>query len=60
MVFLRLPQAAAAALARGPFRFYTLGREVRLVCRADQEPEGIAALVSCVADALREPRLAQS
>lgn len=59
MVFLRVPEAAAEALARGPFRFYTLGREVRLVCRADQEPEGIAALVSCVADALCAPRLEQ-
>jgi threonine aldolase len=60
MIFLRLPHAAAEALERGPFRFYTLGREVRLVCRADQEPEGIDALVSCVADALRALRLAQS
>jgi threonine aldolase len=53
MVFVRLPSPAAEALARGPFRFYTLGREVRLVCRSDQEPEGIAALVSCAAVALR-------
>jgi threonine aldolase len=60
MVFLRLPQTAAEALARGPFRFYTLGRELRLVCRAEQEPEGIEALASCVAEALREPRLVQS
>jgi threonine aldolase len=52
IIFLRLPPAAAEALARGPFRFYTLGRNVRLVCRGDQEPAGIDALVQCVADAL--------
>jgi threonine aldolase len=52
MIFLRLPPAATEALARGPFHYYTLGREVRLVCRADQEPEGIDALVHCVTDAL--------
>ena len=48
MIFLRMPQAAVDALTRGPFRFYTLGRDVRLVCRPDQEPEGIEALVQCV------------
>jgi threonine aldolase len=53
MIFLRLPAAATDALSRGPFRFYTLGREVRLVCRSDQEPDGIDALVRCVSDALR-------
>ena len=52
MLFLRLPEAATEALARGPFRFYTLGREVRLVCRPEQEPEGITLLVRCVAEAL--------
>jgi threonine aldolase len=52
MLFLRLPQAAADAMSRGPFRFYTLGHHQRLVCRADQEPEGIDALVRCVRDSL--------
>ena len=48
MLFLRMPAAAVAALDRGPFNYYKLGRDVRLVCRADQEPEGIDALVECV------------
>ena len=52
MLFLRLPQAATDALSRGPFRFYTLGRYQRFVCRSDQEPEGIDALVRCVSGAL--------
>jgi threonine aldolase len=52
MLFLRLPQTAADALSRGPFRFYTLGHHQRLVCRSDQEPEGIDALLRCVLDAL--------
>jgi len=60
MVFLRLPPAATEALAQGPFRYYTLGREVRLVCRSDQEPEGIAALVSCVSNALGGTQRARS
>ncbi len=52
MLFVRLPEAAVAALDGGPFRYYKLGREVRFVCRSDQEPEGIAALVACVREAL--------
>ena len=48
MLFLRIPDAAVDALNRGPFRYYKLGHDVRLVCRADQEPEGIDALVECV------------
>jgi threonine aldolase len=48
MLFLRMPEAAVAALDCGPFRYYKLGRDVRLVCRHDQEPDGIAALVDCV------------
>jgi len=60
MIFVRLPQPAVDALSRGPFRFYTLGRHLRFVCRADQEPEGIDALARCASDALRgtqeEPR----
>jgi len=52
MLFVRLPQAAADALSRGPFRFYTPGRYQRFVCRSDQEPEGIDALVRYVSGAL--------
>jgi len=52
MLFLRMPENAVAALDRGPFRYYKLGRDLRLVCRHDQEPEGIDALVACVRDAL--------
>jgi threonine aldolase len=48
MLFLRMPDAAVEALNRGPFRYYKLGHDVRLVCRADQEPAGIDALVECV------------
>ena len=52
MIFVRIPQTAVDALLRGPFRFYTLGRSQRLVCRADQEPQGIEALGRCVSEAL--------
>ena len=52
MLFLRLPAAAVAALDRGPFHYYKLGPDVRFVCRHDQEPEGIAALVRCIREAL--------
>jgi threonine aldolase len=48
MLFLRMPDAAVAALDRGPFRYYKLGRDVRFVCRPDQDPQGIDALVECV------------
>jgi len=48
MLFLRLPDAVVAALDAAPFRYYKLGRDVRLVCRHDQEPEGLAALVGCI------------
>jgi threonine aldolase len=51
MLFLRMPDAAVAALDRGPFRYYKLGRDVRLVCRHDQEPEGLESLVRCVREA---------
>jgi threonine aldolase len=54
MLFLRMPTAAIAALDDGPFRYYKLGRDVRLVCRPDQEPEGMVALVECLQRALRE------
>jgi hypothetical protein len=47
-----MPDAAVAALDRGPFRYYKLGRDVRLVCRSNQEPEGIDALVDCVRGAV--------
>jgi threonine aldolase len=53
MLFLRMPEAAIAALDEGPFRYYKLGRDARLVCRPDQEPEGMVALVECVQRALR-------
>jgi threonine aldolase len=52
MLFLRMPDAAVAALDRGPFRYYKLGRDVRLVCRHDQETAGMDALVRCIRDAL--------
>jgi threonine aldolase len=55
MIFARLPDAAVAALDAGPLRYYKLGREVRFVCRHDQEPEGIAALVDTVRAALGSP-----
>jgi threonine aldolase len=48
MLFLRMPDEAVAALDQGPFHYYKLGRDVRLVCRADQEREGIDALVECI------------
>ena len=54
MLFLRIPPAAIAALDDGPFRYSELGRDVRLVCRPDQEPEGMVALVECLQRALRE------
>ncbi|NJD32122.1 MAG: low specificity L-threonine aldolase [Gammaproteobacteria bacterium] len=56
MLFLRLPDVAVRALDSGPFRFYKLGRDVRFVCRADQEPEGIDALVKCVREAVAAGR----
>jgi len=52
MLFLRMPDAAVAALDRGPFRYYKLGRDLRFVCRHDQEPEGLEALVHCVRGAI--------
>jgi threonine aldolase len=52
MLFLRLPEAAVAALDRGPFDFYKLGRDLRFVCRHDQEPAGMAALIDCVRGAV--------
>jgi len=52
MIFVRLPEVAVTALERGPFHFYRLGRDQRFVCRHDQEPEGMEALVDCVRKAL--------
>jgi len=52
MLFTRLPEAAVAALDAGPFRYYKLGREQRFVCRHEQEPQGIEALVRTIAEAL--------
>jgi threonine aldolase len=51
MLFTRMPEAAVAALDRGPFRYYKLGLEQRFVCRHDQEPDGMDALVAAVAGA---------
>jgi threonine aldolase len=52
MLFVRLPARAIAALDAGPFRYYKLGAEQRFVCRHDQEPEGLDALVACIAGSL--------
>jgi threonine aldolase len=52
MLFVRLPQTAVRALDRGPFLYYKLGTEQRFVCRHDQEPAGMDALVTTVQDAL--------
>jgi threonine aldolase len=52
MLFAQLPEAAVAALDRGPFRYYKLGREQRFVCRHDQEPAGMELLVTTVERAL--------
>lgn len=52
MIFLRIPEAGVAALDRGPFRFYKLGHDVRLVCRHDQETEGIDRLLDTLRAAL--------
>ena len=56
MLFLRMPDAAVAALDRGPFRYYKLGRDVRFVCRHDQEPAGLEALVHCIREAILPSR----
>jgi threonine aldolase len=52
LLYLRLPESAVAALERGPFDFYKLGREVRLVCRHDTEPAGIQAIVRTIRESL--------
>jgi len=52
MLFVRMPDAAVAALDRGPFRYYKLGRDLRFVCRHDQEAAGMDALVRCVREAI--------
>jgi threonine aldolase len=52
LLYLRLPDAAVAALDRGPFDCYKLGREIRLVCRHDTEPAGIEALVCTIRDSV--------
>jgi hypothetical protein len=51
-----MPAAAVAALDRGPFRYYKLGRDVRLVCRHDQEPAGLEALVNCIRESVLPSR----
>jgi threonine aldolase len=52
MLFARLPDAAVAALDRGPFRYYKLGPDQRFVCRHDQEPAGMDLLVTTIERAL--------
>jgi threonine aldolase len=52
LLYLRLPDAAVAALDRGPFDFYKLGREIRLVCRHDTEPAGIESIVRTIRDSV--------
>ena len=52
MLFARLPDAAVAALDRGPFRYYKLGLDQRFVCRHDQEPAGMDLLVTTIERAL--------
>jgi threonine aldolase len=52
MLFARLPEAAVAALDRGPFRYYKLGLDQRFVCRHDQEPAGMDLLVTTIERAL--------
>jgi threonine aldolase len=52
MLFTRLPAVAVEALDRGPFRYYKLGLEQRFVCRHDQEPAGMDALITTIEGAL--------
>lgn len=52
LLYLHLPDAAVAALERGPFDFYKLGREIRLVCRHDTEPAGIEAIVRTIRESV--------
>ena len=52
MLFVRLPSSAVAALDRGPFRYYKLGREQRFVCRHDQDAAGMDALIDTIASAV--------
>ena len=52
MLFVRMPDAAVAALDAGPFRYYKLGRDLRFVCRHDQEAAGMDALAHCVREAI--------
>jgi threonine aldolase len=52
MIFVRMPEAAMAALDSGPFDYYKLGRDLRFVCRHDQERNGMEALLRTVREAL--------
>jgi threonine aldolase len=52
MLFARLPEAAVAALDRGPFLYYKLGPDQRFVCRHDQEPAGMDLLITTIERAL--------
>ena len=53
MLFVRLPERAVQALDAGPFRYYKLGTEQRLVCRHDQEQAGMDLLVDAIERALQ-------
>jgi threonine aldolase len=55
MIFARIPEAGVAALDRGAFDYYKLGRDLRFVCRHDQERVGMEALVHCVREAVAVP-----
>jgi threonine aldolase len=52
MLFVRLPARAVAAVDRGPFCYYKLGHDQRFVCRHDQEPAGMDALVTTIETSL--------
>ena len=53
MLFVRLPERAVEALDAGPFRYYKLGTEQRLVCRHDQEQAGMDLLVDTIEQAVQ-------
>ncbi len=52
MIFVRMPEAAVAALDSGSFDYYKLGRDLRFVCRHDQERDGMEALLRTAREAL--------
>ena len=52
MVFARLTEPAVVALERRGFLFYRVERDIRLVCRHDQDAASIDVLVDAVRDAI--------